>query len=122
VVDPRSPKYERPTLPWERKADPIVGWGQWATAGFEFGLCVVLFFLGGRWLDGRLSTAPWLTLAGTLVGVAAGMYLLIRTAVRGQLPAPPVPPPPAPGPRSEERTTDHGGPPAAGGEPPGAAP
>lgn len=116
------PDYRRPTLPWERKASDAVGWGSWATAGFEFGACVVLFFLGGKWLDGRLSTAPWLTLVGTLLGVAAGMYLLIRTALRGQLPSPTVPPPPAPGQPSGERETDHGGPPAAGGEPPRAAP
>ena len=60
--------------------------GRWAGAGIEFGLAVVLFFLGGQALDANLGTAPWWTLIGSLLGVAAGMYLLLRTALRGQLP------------------------------------
>jgi hypothetical protein len=100
-----------------------IGWGRWAGAGFEFGLAVVLFFLGGQWLDATFSTAPWLTVVGSLLGVAAGMYLLIRTALRGQLPSSTVPPPPSPGPPSAGRGTDPGGPPAGGGDgPPGVAP
>jgi len=48
---------------------------------------VVLFFLGGQALDAKFGTAPWWTAIGSLVGVAAGMYLLLRGALRGQLPA-----------------------------------
>lgn len=81
--DPQRP-YRRPTLPWERPADDDYGWARWASVGLEFGLAVAVFFLGGRWLDGTLGTDPWLTLTGALLGVAAGMYLLIRTAVRGE--------------------------------------
>ena len=89
----RTLDYERPVLPFERKAEPMGAWG-WASVGVEFGLIVVLFFLGGRWLDGRLGATPWLTLTGSLLGVAAGMFLLIRSALRGQLPSsqPPSPP------------------------------
>ncbi len=86
--EPDREPYRRPTLPWERKADPGLGWGRWASAGLEFGLAVTLFFLGGRWLDGNLGTDPWLALTGALLGVAAGMYVLIRTALRGERPPP----------------------------------
>ena len=80
------PPYRRPELPWERKADETLGGARWASAGLEFGLCVVLFFLGGRALDGSLGSTPLWTAIGSLVGVAAGMYLLIRSALRGQAP------------------------------------
>jgi hypothetical protein len=82
----RPPPYRRPTLPWERKADPALGWGAWASAGIEFGVAVVLFLLGGRWLDGRLGIEPWGTVVGALLGVVAGTYLLFRTALRGEAP------------------------------------
>ncbi len=85
-LDEKPPPYRRPELPWERKADPNLGWGRWASAGIEFGLAVVLFFLGGQALDATFGTAPWWTLVGSLVGVAAGMYLLLRTVIRGQFP------------------------------------
>jgi len=85
-LDETPPPYRRPELPWERKADPQLGWGRWAGAGIEFGMAVVLFFLGGQALDATFGTAPWWTLCGSLLGVAAGMYLLLRTALRGQLP------------------------------------
>jgi hypothetical protein len=53
---------------------------------------VVVFFLGGQWLDGKLRTGPWLTLAGSLVGVAVGTYLLIRPLLRPSAPAAKTPP------------------------------
>lgn len=35
--------------------------------------CVVLGYFFGKWLDGKFGTEPWLTVAGFLVGVIAGM-------------------------------------------------
>ena len=71
-------------LPFEREADEGAAWGRWAGVGMEFGVAVVVFFLGGKALDATFSTAPWLTLLGSLVGVAAGTYLLVRTALRAE--------------------------------------
>jgi ATP synthase protein I len=48
--------------------------------GIFFGVAVVLGMLGGRWLDGRFHTDPWLTLAGVLIGVAAGFRELYRVS------------------------------------------
>jgi F0F1-type ATP synthase assembly protein I len=74
--------YERPEMPFERKAYVSARAASMATVGFEFGLVVALFFLGGLYLDGKLDTKPWLAAAGALVGVSVGMYLLIRRVVR----------------------------------------
>ena len=51
------------------------------TVSLTFALTVVLFLLGGRWLDGRLHSAPLFTLAGLLVGLGLGgfwAYLRIK--------------------------------------------
>jgi hypothetical protein len=77
----RAEWYRRPVMPFERKAEPLGAW-RWSAVGLEFAVSVVLFFLGGRWLDEKLNTRPWLTTAGTMLGVAAGTYLLIRHVLR----------------------------------------
>jgi ATP synthase protein I len=50
------------------------------------GLSVVVAILlglgGGLWLDGRLGTRPWLTVAGLVVGVAAGLKNLFVMSAR----------------------------------------
>lgn len=48
--------------------------------GIELALSTVIGMLGGRWLDSKLSTAPWLTILGLLLGVVAGFRSLIRAA------------------------------------------
>lgn len=44
--------------------------------------CIVLGFLGGRWLDGKWGTDPWLGIAGFVVGSLAGFLQLFRTVAR----------------------------------------
>ncbi len=51
-----------------------------SAVGLEMGISVVVGLLGGRWLDGKAGTAPWLMLAGLLVGVVAGFRGLMRFA------------------------------------------
>jgi ATP synthase protein I len=72
------PDYERPVMPFERKASIDTGIGRWGAIGFEFGIFVTLFLLGGLWLDGKLGTRPWGAAIGALIGVTIGMYMLIR--------------------------------------------
>jgi F0F1-type ATP synthase assembly protein I len=55
--------------------------GPYLTMGIQLALAVVVFFFAGRWLDGQLGTAPWLMLAGLLVGIAGGLIKFLRTAV-----------------------------------------
>ena len=48
--------------------------------GIELALSVVIGLLAGRWLDGKLSTEPYLTLVGLILGVIAGFRSLYQTA------------------------------------------
>ena len=50
--------------------------------GLAFPIAMAIGFFFGRWLDGRLSTAPWLTITFTAMGVAGGFLNAIRTALR----------------------------------------
>jgi hypothetical protein len=80
--DRRPTEYRRPELPFERKADETSAALQWSAAGFQFAVSVVLFFLGGKALDANLGTGPWLSVIGSLVGIAVGTYLLLRPVLR----------------------------------------
>ncbi|HOB11524.1 MAG TPA: AtpZ/AtpI family protein [Syntrophomonadaceae bacterium] len=37
---------------------------------------IALGYLGGRWLDTRFDTEPWLSVAGFLLGVATGIKVM----------------------------------------------
>ena len=72
--------------------------GQLSTIGLAFVFALVLGFGLGNWLDKRLGTQPWLTLAGFAIGLAAGVLNVVRTmrsvaAAEAEPPAPPVDPP-----------------------------
>ena len=64
-----------------RQAAPFMA-AVWVLTG-----AVLLLGLGGRWLDARLGTSPWLTTIGLLLGVVVGMYELARVALRAGPPA-----------------------------------
>ena len=53
-------------------AQPYID-ASWQLTG-ALGLCA----LAGWWLDRKFGTAPWLLLAGSMFGLAAGMYSFIR--------------------------------------------
>ncbi len=74
--------YKRPTMDFEREPSLGRGVGAWASVGFEFGLYVVLFFLGGKWLDGKFGWDPWGAAGGGLLGALMGMVALIRRVMR----------------------------------------
>jgi ATP synthase protein I len=50
--------------------------------GIEFSVSTVIGLLGGKWIDGKLGTQPWLMLVGLVLGVTAGLRSLLRTARR----------------------------------------
>ena len=52
--------------------------------GIELALSTVIGLLAGRWLDGKLSTSPYLTLVGLLLGVIAGFRSLYLAAKQSQ--------------------------------------
>jgi len=49
-----------------------------AGAGLQFVISILLFLYIGKWLDGKLGTAPWLLMAGVFVGAGAGFYSFYR--------------------------------------------
>jgi F0F1-type ATP synthase assembly protein I len=59
-----------------RKAGPYLG------LGLEFAATVILCFVGGHWLDGKMGTEPLLALTGLLVGTGAATFHLLRVVNR----------------------------------------
>lgn len=51
-----------------------------ASVGIEFSISTLIGLLGGRWLDGKLGTQPWLMIVGLVLGVVAGFRSLLRAA------------------------------------------
>lgn len=57
---------------------PIPGAMEYAGAGLQFALSILLFLYVGQWADGKLGTAPWLTILGVFVGFGASLYGIVR--------------------------------------------
>jgi len=57
-------------------------WGRYAGIGLQMLVGVGLGYLVGNWLDRKYGWAPWGVMLGTMLGLAAGMYLLIKDAIR----------------------------------------
>ncbi|MFT3774303.1 MAG: AtpZ/AtpI family protein [Minicystis sp.] len=53
--------------------------GSWGTLGLEIVMSVMLGFFGGRWLDGRLGTDPYLSVLGFFFGCGAAVKSILRT-------------------------------------------
>jgi F0F1-type ATP synthase assembly protein I len=69
----KDPRYERP-----RGLDNWRGVGSFGTIGLEIVLSIAFGFFGGRWLDGRFGTAPWISIVGFCFGVAAAVKSVHR--------------------------------------------
>ena len=50
------------------------------STAFSFVLVVMLFWLGGRALDGWIGTEPWFQVAGAVIGWVLGVVSVIYTA------------------------------------------
>jgi F0F1-type ATP synthase assembly protein I len=64
------------------KPDDDVNWGHLAGVGIQMAVGVVLGLVIGHWLEKRYGWEPWGTLIGVMLGLAGGMYLLIKDAIR----------------------------------------
>jgi F0F1-type ATP synthase assembly protein I len=49
--------------------------------GWQLVISVGVMALLGWWLDGKFHTKPWLLVAGSLLGAAAGLYTFIKTVI-----------------------------------------
>ena len=52
--------------------------GSYGTIGLELVLSLMVGLFGGRWLDGKWGTEPWLTVIGFCFGLAAGAKAIHR--------------------------------------------
>lgn len=53
---------------------------RFASVGFELATAVVIGYFGGRWVDEKLGTDPWIQIIGLLLGVCAGFWSLFKLA------------------------------------------
>ena len=53
-----------------------------SSVGLEMGISVIIGLLFGRWLDGRIGTAPWMMILFLCFGFAAGIRGVMRAVNR----------------------------------------
>ena len=68
----------RPSEPPSERQRVLREVGRYTGFGLAWALSVLIFLLGGYWLDQRLGTLPWLTIAGAFLGAAGGFISLVR--------------------------------------------
>lgn len=61
--------------------DNDVNWGRLAGIGLQMAVGVVLGYAIGAWLDRKYGWGSKGVLIGSLLGLASGMYLLIKDAI-----------------------------------------
>lgn len=61
-----------------RPSNPIVRYGRYGAAAFEFTGSIAAGALIGWFLDGRFGTGPWLLLSCTVLAVVGGFIRLIQ--------------------------------------------
>src|SRR5205823_3862442 len=64
------------------RQDQDVNWGRYAGIGLQMLVGVGLGYVVGSWLDRKYGWAPWGVMVGSMLGLAGGMYLLIKDAIR----------------------------------------
>lgn len=55
--------------------------GEYTGHGLTWALSVLLFLMGGWWLDGAIGTTPLFMILGAFVGAGAGFYSLYHHVV-----------------------------------------
>lgn len=93
VEGDRAKKHNVEIRPRKRPlSDKDPNWGAMGSIGLQMLAGVVLGLFVGQWLDRKFGWTPWGTLAGCGLGVAAGMYSMIREGIAANRDVPPIPP------------------------------
>lgn len=66
----------------DKRGDDDQGWGKYLGYGLQMVVGVLLGLVVGQWVDRKLHSDPWGLLTGVMLGLASGMYLLIKDALR----------------------------------------
>lgn len=54
-------------------------YSRYSALGLQMGALIFFGAYGGKWLDAYFTfQKPWLTMLGTLSGMGAGLYILLR--------------------------------------------
>lgn len=56
--------------------------GEGMNIGLTVGATMVVFVVGGNWLDQKLGTDPWLTLIGAVFALTSIVMFLLRIGAR----------------------------------------
>ena len=65
-------------MPEENQSD----WGKYLGYGMQMAVGAGLGALAGYWLDRKLGWTPWGMIVCIMLGVASGIYLLIKDALQ----------------------------------------
>lgn len=68
--------------PPDRHDDDSGNWGKYLGYGLQMLVGVLLGVIVGQWIDRKYGTDPWGVFAASMLGLASGMYLLIKDAIR----------------------------------------
>jgi F0F1-type ATP synthase assembly protein I len=83
---------DRERVPHEGRKDPKLAprqrstpsGAEFAGLGLQFTMTIVIFVLGGVWLDRHFATTPWFTIGCTFAGAGGAFYSIYRRAVADQ--------------------------------------
>jgi LPXTG-motif cell wall-anchored protein len=68
----------------EEITGPAKSYAKYGALGAQMVVGMVLFILGGRWLDKALELGtPWFTVLGVLLGIAGALWLLFKETRKG---------------------------------------
>ena len=67
-----------------KRREGMVQAGMMLGAGLQFAVTIMIATAGGWWLDGKLSTSPFLLIAGMLFGATAAFYHLYKGLTQTQ--------------------------------------
>lgn len=64
----------------DKKARQTTSWLRYSHLGLQFAVTLLLCVLAGRWLETKFGWAPWGTVLGSLFGIVASMYSVVKDA------------------------------------------
>jgi hypothetical protein len=83
----KTPMDQPPRKRDEEGPDPaMVSMARYSGYGLQLAAAVGLFMAAGWWVDGKIGTAPLLTILGALAGGAAGFYSMYQHLVKKRSP------------------------------------